>query len=326
MKFWLKILLVTVTCLLLVLIIGPFLVRVPQLPPGKDPLELADVDSRFVSINGTNVHYKELGRGEPVFILLHGFGASLFSWREVMQPLASYGRVIAYDRPAFGLTDRPFAGDWTGTNPYGVTAQVGLLMGLMDQLGVEKAILVGNSMGGTVAMNFCLHNPQRVQAIVLVDPAVFASGGVSAWLKPLLKTPQMNHLGPLVARSILESGPQMLELAWHDPAKITPEIQAGYRKPLQITGWDQALWELTKADSGIDLSSHLSEFKLPILLITGDDDRIVPTADSIRLAGALPDSQLVVIAQAGHVPQEEQPDAFLQAILQYLKDIDLIAK
>ena len=92
-----------------------------------------------------------MGQGEPVLILLHGFGASEFSWREVMEPLSTYGRVIAYDRPAFGLTERPMEGNWTGTNPYSVQGNVELLDGLMDELGVDKAILVGNSAGGGVA-------------------------------------------------------------------------------------------------------------------------------------------------------------------------------
>ena len=325
MKIWKKSLLSVFVVLLLLLTIGPFLVPVPQLETGKSSKVLADADSRFISINGLKVHYKEMGEGKPVFILLHGFGSSLFSWREVMMPLAEYGRVIAYDRPAFGLTERPLPGDFPRMNPYGVPAQVELLSGLMNTLGVEKAILIGNSMGGTIAMNFDLKYPDRVQALILVDPAVYSSGGVPEWIKPLLNTPQMNHLGPLIARSILNSGPQLLEMAWHDPAKITPEILAGYRKPLQIDGWDKALWELTKAPTGIDPTSRLSDFTLPILVISGEDDRIVPTADTIRLADELANTQLVIIPQAGHVPQEEQPENFMHAVVEFLVDNSIIS-
>jgi pimeloyl-ACP methyl ester carboxylesterase len=282
------------------------------------PSDLADTDSRFVEINGLSVHYKELGQGDPVFILLHGFGASLFSWREVMSPLSVYGRVIAYDRPAFGLTERPMPGEWNGENPYGVPGQVEMLKGLMDTLGVDQAILVGNSMGGTIAMSFTLKYPARVQALILVDPAVYNSGGVSRWLKPLVGTPQMNHLGPLIARRILNSGPELLEMAWHDPSKLTPDVVAGYRQPLQIENWDRALWELTKAPGGVDLPLHLGEFNLPVLVVTGDDDRIVPTADSIRLAGELKGAELAIILASGHVPQEEQPVKFMESILDFL--------
>ena len=191
MKNWLKVLLSILIVLILILTVGPFLVPVPDSGAYLEPSDLADADSRFMEINGLNVHYKEMSQGDPVFILLHGFGASLFSWREVMAPLSVYGRVIAYDRPAFGLTERPMSGDWLGENPYGIPAQVEMLAGLMDALGVDRAILVGNSMGGTIAMNFSLKYPARVQALILVDPAVYNSGGVPPWIKPLLGTPQM---------------------------------------------------------------------------------------------------------------------------------------
>jgi pimeloyl-ACP methyl ester carboxylesterase len=321
MKNWLKVLLSVLIAGILIVTVGPFLVPVPDSGAVLLPSDLADADSHFIEIDGLNVHYKEMGQGDPVFILLHGFGASLFSWREVMTPLSVHGRVIAYDRPAFGLTGRPMPGEWQGDSPYGVPAQVEMLAGLMDTLGVERAILVGNSLGGTIAMNFALKYPERVQALILVDPAVFNSGGMPGWIKPLLGTPQMNHIGPLIARRILNSGPELLEMAWHDPSKLTPEVVAGYRKPLQIANWDRALWELTKAPGGMDLPALLSEFNLPILVVTGDDDRIVPTADSIRLAGTLPGAELVIIPAAGHVPQEEQPGKFMEAILVFLNAI-----
>lgn len=318
MKTWMKIFLSILLVLILIVTVGPFLVPVPDNGADLMPSDLADADSLFVEIDGLSVHYKERGQGNPVFVLLHGFGASLFSWREVMVPLSVYGQVIAYDRPAFGLTERPMPGNWQGENPYGVPAQVEMLAGLMDVLGVDKAILVGNSLGGTIAMNFALKYPERVQALILVDPAVYNSGGGPQWIKPLLGTPQMNHLGPLIARRILNSGPELLELAWHDPTKLTSEVVASYRQPLQIENWDRALWELTKAPGGVDLPAHLGEFNLPVLVVTGDDDRIVPTADSIRLAGELPGAELVVIPAAGHVPQEEQPGKFMESILDFL--------
>jgi pimeloyl-ACP methyl ester carboxylesterase len=318
MKTWKKTLLIIIITLLSVLLVGPFLIPVPETGAVDNPEDLADPDSLFMDVNGLKIHYKQMGQGDPIFVLMHGFGASLFSWREVMAPLAVYGRVIAYDRPAFGLTARPMPGSWQGDSPYGIPAQVAMLAGLMDKLGVERAILVGNSLGGTIAMNFILKYPSRVQALILVDPAVYGSGGIPKWARPLLATPQMDHLGPLIARRILESGPQLLEMAWYDPSLLTPDVVAGYRLPLQVANWDRALWELTKASAGVDLPSRFAEFNLPILVITGNDDRIVPTADSIRLAGELPGARLAVIYAAGHVPHEEQPEAFLDVVLGFL--------
>jgi len=133
----------------------------------------------------------------------------------------------------------------------------------------------------------------------------------------------MRHLGPLVARQIETSGPDLIKMAWHDPSKITPETLALYEKPLRVNNWDVALWDFTLANGDTNLTQHLGEIKLPVLVITGDDDRIVPTADSIRLSSALPNAQLVVIANAGHVPHEEQPAAFMDAVQKYLSKLTL---
>jgi len=305
--------------LLLLLLVGPFLVPVPPLEGTKPIEELADPDSRFVEINDLSVHYKTTGQGEPVFVLLHGFGASLYSWNAVMGPLGDLGTVIAYDRPAFGLTERPL--EWEGESPYSPQAQVDLLLGLLDHFGVERAILVGNSAGGTVAMNFTLQHPDRVQALILVDPAVYGGGGAPRGIRWLLRTPQMRHLGPLIARQIQSRGPQLIELAWYDPKRIPAETLALYKKPLQVQNWDQALWELTVASQESNLSDRLDEFTLPTLVITGEADKIVPTEQSIRLAGELPNAQLVVIPQASHLPHEEQPAAFLEAVKSFVRSL-----
>jgi pimeloyl-ACP methyl ester carboxylesterase len=302
---------ISLLVLLLVLLVGPFLIPVPPASGTVPPQQLADPDSQFVEINGLDIHYKMMGQGGPVFILLHGFGASLFSWHAVMEPVSAHGTVIAYDRPAFGLTERPLK--WSGQNPYGPEANVALLLGLMDTFGVQKAILVGNSAGGTLSMQFALQYPQRVQALVLVDPAVYENGG-PAWVRILGKTPQMQHLGPLFVRSIQKSGLELIRTAWHDPSRITPATWEGYTLPLKVEGWDQALWFFTMASRDTGLLEHLQDFKVPILVITGEDDRIVPTADSVKLAGELPGAQLVIIPEAGHVPHEEQPAAFLEAV------------
>ena len=108
---------------------------------------------------------------------------------------------------------------------------------------------------------------------------------------------------------------------WHDPSKITPEIWEGYTRPLQAQDWDRALWELTVASHDLDLGQRLDEVGLPVLVITGDDDRIVPTEQSLRLAAELPDAQLVLIPDCGHVPHEECPAAFLEAVRAFLADL-----
>lgn len=321
MKPWQKRLLISLLLILLILGVGPFLIPVPPLEGLQTVEELADPDSQFVEVNGLSVHYKEMGQGGPTFILLHGFGASLFSWREVMEPLSQLGRVIAYDRPAFGLTGRPMPGEWSGANPYSPEAQVDLVIGLMNALGVERAILVGNSAGGTIAVNAALSHPQRVQALVLVDAAIYTGGGSPAWIRPLLGTPQMRHVGPLIARQLQAQGRAFIETAWHDPTRITADVFAGYEKPLRVENWDRALWELTAASHAPDLEDRLAGLVLPVLVLTGDDDRIVPTEQSLRLAEEIPSAGLSVLPGCGHLPHEECPQAFLDAVTAFIRNL-----
>jgi pimeloyl-ACP methyl ester carboxylesterase len=166
-------------------------------------------------------------------------------------------------------------------------------------------------------MQMALEYPERVSSLILVDPAVYG-GGVPEWVRPLLSLPQARHLGPLLVRSIQESGLELIKTAWHDPSLIPTETFTLYKKPLLVDNWDIALWEFTAAGHPSGLADHFKQFTLPTLIITGDDDRIVPTKDSIRLAGELPNAQLVVIPNAGHVPHEERPDAFMDAVRSYL--------
>lgn len=302
------------------LVVGPLLIPIRPLKDTFPPQALGDAESQFIEINGQKIHIKKMGQGKPVFLLLHGFASSLYSWQAVMEPLSQLGTVIAYDRTGFGLSERPLT--WKGQNPYSTTTQAELAVALLDHFDVQKAILIGNSAGGTVAMQVVLEYAQRVSALVLVDPAVYNGGGAPQWMQPILASPQMRRLGPLFARQILAHGPDLLKLAWHNPELIPPEILVLYQKPFKVENWDKALWEFTLASRPAGLSKRLIELTLPILVISGDHDRIVPIKDSIRLASELPNAGLEVIINAGHVPHEEQPEQFMQAVTHYLSNLE----
>ena len=318
MRRWVRIVLIVIAALLVVLLVGPMLIPVPPLEDTVPPEQLADPDSHFVALNGLQVHYKTAGQGAPVLVLLHGFAASVFSWREVMEPPSEIGTVIAFDRPAFGLTQRPLPGEWKGESPYGAENQVELTVGLLDELGIEQAILVGNPAGGATAMLTALAYPQRVSALVLVDPAVYAHRNLLGIVRFVANTPQMQRVGPLVARRIRGWGIDFARSAWHNPSQITTEVWEGYLKPLQADNWDRGLWEMLRASRSNNLPQQLAEIRMPCLVITGDDDRIVPTEQSVRLADELPDAELVVIPNCGHIPHEECPELFLQAVADFL--------
>ena len=129
-----------------------------------------------------------------------------------MTPLARMGTVVAYDRLASGLTQRVVPGDWQGENPYSPSQQVAQAIGLMDALGIKKAIFIGNSAGGNVALQTALAHPDRVTGLILVGATVYGGAGAPGWLLPLFKTPQADHLGPLSARWLESQGEKLLEV------------------------------------------------------------------------------------------------------------------
>ena len=119
-------------------------------------------------------------------------------------------------------------------------------------------------------------------------------------------------------RKIADRGDDGIRKAWHDPTRITPDVYAGYRKPLQARDWDKALWDFTLADRDPGIEKRASRLATPTLVITGADDRIVPTQHTIDLAARIPGSSLVVLPDCGHVPQEECPEPFMDAVREFL--------
>lgn len=303
--------------LTLLVTVGPLLVPVPALKDAVPRADLADPDSHFLEIDGLSVHLKTAGEGCPSFVLLHGFSASVFSWREIIPVLAEWGRVTAFDRPPFGLTERPTT--WEGTNPYSPAGQGEFTLALMDALGVERAVLVGHSAGGTLAVQLALDYPERVAGLVLISPAIGLGRGLSPLMRWVLSTPQARRLGLVFVRRAAGNIDEVLPQAWHDPTKVTAEILEGYKRPLRTEGWDRGLWELTLAARPSEVEARLEEIRVPVLLITGENDQLVPTARTVALAEKLPDAQLIVLSACGHVAHEEAPAAVLAAIEEFLR-------
>ena len=305
----------------LAFLVVPFLIPV-QTTGTSTEQEAAGAGAHFVEVGELKVHVEAVDyTGEsadpPLFVLLHGFGASTFSWREVLEPLARLGDVVAYDRPAFGFTERPTS--WEGENPYGVPGNLALLDAVIDRFAdAREVILVGHSAGGLIAGEYSRLNPDRVGALVLVAPAVLTTGGAPGWLAPVLAVPQIDRLGPLLVQSIASSGEQLLEQSFVDPAALTDAVRAGYRAPLTVIGWEAALWRVTTAPRDNALAENLDDLTVPTLLITGGADTVVPIADTERLSTLLPEAELVVIPRSGHLPHEEAPERFLAALRDWL--------
>jgi pimeloyl-ACP methyl ester carboxylesterase len=250
-------------CILLTLVVcGPFLVPVHPYQ-GASPYDLADKDSKFIYVRGIWLHYKEYGQGKQLFLLLHGFGSSTFTWDRIAPNLARLGTVVSYDRPGFGLSQRPLKDSWPGYDPYDATEQ----------------------------------------AELAVD---------------LIHAPQVQHLEPLLVRALVPRMQSLITTAWHDPAAMPPDVIPAYEKPLKATNWDAGLWYITAAPGTLDLWPRVDSVQQPTLVIHGDDDRIIPQAESRRLVSLNPRFTLVPLPNLGHVPQEEAPQTVLGVVLPWL--------
>jgi pimeloyl-ACP methyl ester carboxylesterase len=316
-------------------LVGPLLVPVPALSGVRPARELAWPGSAWVDVGGLQVHVEAMADGVPLlapgdadaaavgapFLLLHGFGANTRSWGSTLPWLSQGGVAVAYDRPAFGLTDRPLRGWPRDANPYGPAAQVATAVGVLDALGIERAVLVGHSAGGSIALQTALAHPERVAGLVLVGAAVYAGGGAPAWARPLLRTPQFERIGPLLMRQLGgQQGDEFLRSAWADPSRLDAATVEAYRRALQVEDWDRALWELVKASREPDLVPYLAGVRVPVLVVTGAEDRIVPAAQSRDLARDLGGDAVafVELPGCGHLPHEECPVEFRAVVEDWL--------
>ena len=322
--------------LLSVPLLGPFLIPIPPLQGVREAAALAGPESRFVAIEGVTLHVGTWPIGLPSdadaehalgVVMLHGFGSQTRTWRHLGEALGSaalpLGPALAFDRPGFGLTERPAGSSWgRERNPYGPEAQVAYTVGLMDAYGLERAIVVGHSAGGSIALQVAIEHPERVAGLVLISPAVYAGGGAPAWTRPLLSTPQLQRIGPLLMRQLGgEPGDNFLRSAYHDPSRLDPIDEAAYRRALGVEGWDAALWELVKASRESDLAPFLPNLRVPTLVVTGSTDAIVPAEQSRRLASELPDAAYLEIAACGHVAHEECHQEAVAGVMAWLEGL-----
>ena len=275
--------------------------------------------SQFERFADHQVHFVTAGNpaDDTLIVLLHGFGASALTWEEVLEPISSQGFVIAYDRAAFGFTERP--ADWSGTNPYSAEGQLQVLDEIIAKYGDDKEVVVlGHSAGGALALGYALDYPDRVDKLILEAPAVYGSGGAPDWLNWVFDVPQLDHLGPLAVSSIATSGLAILDQSFFDKALITDRIRTNYTAPLKVIGWERAFWEFNKAPRSLNLVERLGELSTPTLIITGDNDEIVATANSVKLSGELVGSSLEIVSDSGHLPNEEKPSQFAELVISFL--------
>ncbi len=316
---------------LVVLLILPYLVPFSSsgtLGHREAAARSVGAEPTFARLAGLDVHLQRAAfRGEPpadgpepLIVVLHGFGASAVTWREVLDDLALLGEVVAYDRPPFGFTERPTEDTGPdGADPYGTEGQLALLAEVIDAYRgddpTREVVLVGHSAGGALAAEHGLRDPADVDGLILVAPAVLTSGGAPGGLRPLLALPPVDRAGPWLVRLAAGGAEDLLEASWHDPDRLSAEQRARYDEPRQVASWEAGLWRLVRAPTTLRVAEEPDALEVPVLLVTGDDDRIVPTDDTRRLAGLVDGAVLAVLEASGHVPHEESPEAFLEAVV-----------
>jgi pimeloyl-ACP methyl ester carboxylesterase len=291
------------------------------LRPGR---ELGYPSSRFERLAGVEVHHQVQGRpGADAVLLSHHFYGSAATWRTVMDGLADDRLVAAFDRPGFGLTERPPRSAWNGTNPYTRDTAARIGWELLDHLGVRDAVLVGSSAGGTNVLEMYRRQPARVRGLVLVSPAITGDVGPPTWLRPLLRSPQARALAPHIARRLAgEVSAARIGRSWHDPTRATDDHAEPYRRMLQVEGWERGFWELVTAEDPPDLRGVLRSITVPTLLVVGASDGIIAPGWNRRTAEAIPGARFEVIPDCGHTPQEECPDALLACLRPFLAGLD----
>jgi len=281
--------------------------------------DLADSHSNFLKLEGIDLHY-EFAKGKSgkyLVVLLHGFGASTFSYRKVINKLAEYGDVVSYDRPCFGLTERPKS--WSGINPYAFPFQVKLLNAVIEHFGAgKKVILVGHSAGAAIAAEWSLAHPDRVAALVLEEPAILNAPPINKFMRSLLRSKPLDYLGPILVAGFKKTGLKILYASWFDKSGITDEVLENYTKPLKIIGWEAAFWEFSRNGVESEIDKNLVNITAPTLVFVAENDRIIPPASSRKVAELIPSAKLVEFTECGHIPHEEKPKEFLLALKNFI--------
>ncbi len=267
---------------------------------------------RFLEIGGQRVFYHRTGRGRPL-VLLHGFLLSHYSWRHVIPGLAAEHDVIAIDLPGFGESDRPSPADFR----YSAAGYMETVVGVLDVLGLERASLLGHSLGAGVALHTAARQPDRVERLIVLDPLVYdfplpVEGRV-------LLTP---YLGPALMKTVYTRGVlrhYLTRYLYHHPALVAEElVDYLWERLNRPGGFDAAHACLRLCADPSTIGSSLRAVRAPSLIIWGEGDRLFASSHAARLQGELPGSLLHVLPDCGHAPAEERPDEVLRLVLPFL--------
>lgn len=315
-------LLVLVGIVALLAVGGYFVLKRPDIPYETLAATYESSASRYVDLpDGVRMHYRDQGQG-PVLLLIHGFSASLHTWEPWVERLAtgdarlSDYRVISIDLPGHGLTRAP-AGYQASIEAFrDVVAQ------FVASQNLQTFALAGSSMGGNVAWEYALAHPDQVQALILVDASGWPETREDMSDEPpvfrLLRNPV---LGPLLrdldSTRLIRGG---LEASFGDPALVDDAMVARYADLARAPGHRDILLQMTLGfhERNFATNERLAALRMPVLVLSGDQDVIVPTDHARLFNQAIAGSELVLFEGIGHIPQEEAADQSAMAVHEFL--------
>lgn len=263
------------------------------------------------------LNYYEFGQGDPL-IFLHGFGGAAYTWRHLAPSLQKGYRVFLMDLKGFGLSARP------RDHRYSPHDQADIIKAFIEQQNLERVTLVGHSYGGAVALltYFKLKEPTaRIKSLILLDSAVYPRS-MPKFIK-VLRFPGINRLLVKITPTGLAVR-MVLRKAFYDDGKISPEMINAYTYYNQLPGSDYVVRKTAEQIIPPDLEEiirNLRQIAVPVLLLWGWDDDIIPLSYGFQLHRDIPGSRLVTLKHCGHLPPEEKPEETLTAIKKFLESL-----
>lgn len=284
-------------------------------------------------VGGTHVHSVEDGPADaPVLLLVHGLGASVTRWIDVVPLFAERFRTIAIDLPGFGRSAVP-------QGRYSTAWLAGAIRAFLDARGVERAAVVGNSLGGTVGMRFASRWPGRCDALVLVGAAL--PGTERSRFKPRALTQYVLPVVPLLGELMYSSYMRLpaerrlrdsLSNVFADPSRVRQATREVLLEEFaERPGRADLQRSLLAAQRSImselffrrrELEGIAGSLRVPTLVLWGAYDRVVPVSTGRAFASRIPGARLVVFDDAGHTPQLEHPERFAQTVTDFLAEAE----
>lgn len=263
----------------------------------------------MVEVAGIYLHVRDSGpRHAPAVIFLHGFGASLHTWEPWASALSSDRRVIRLDLPGSGLSAPDPTGDYSDAR----TLEV--LLALMSRLGVTRASLVGNSIGGRIAWMFAAQHPERIEKLVLISPDGFASSDFEYGKKPDV------HATVKLMRYVLPKPLLRMSLApaYANPAVLTDALTTRYHDLMLAPGSRDALIARMEQTVLVDPVPMLKKITASTLLLWGEQDALIPFSNAADYMKTIPRVKLVPLPGIGHLPHEEAPEKTMVSVRSFL--------